>query len=140
MQMFRDVLDQCSFMDLGYSEPNFTWHGQRTGELNWERLDQGVANYDWLLRFPTGRVRHLHCFTSDHCLIILALDPNGENHKWRRKPFRFEAIWLIDPGLKDIVTRVWDCNVEGTPMFTTTKKLKKCKRMLKAWNSDHLEC
>lgn len=27
MQMFRDVLDQCGFMDFRYSGPNFTWHG-----------------------------------------------------------------------------------------------------------------
>ena len=27
MQMFRKVLDHCGFMDLGYSGPDFTWHG-----------------------------------------------------------------------------------------------------------------
>lgn len=41
------------------------------------------------------------------------------------------------PGCRDIVTRAWDCVVKGTPMFTTTKKLKRCKRMLKAWDRDH---
>ena len=35
------------------------------------------------------------------------------------------------PGCRDIVTRGWDCAVKGTPMFTTTKKLKRCKQMLK---------
>ena len=64
----------------------------------------------------------MNCFTSDHCLIILALDAYAENQIWRRKPFQFEAMWLANPG----------CNVEGTPMFIATKKLKKCKRMLKA--------
>ena len=32
MQSFRDVLDECSFVDLGYSRPEFTWHGHRHGE------------------------------------------------------------------------------------------------------------
>lgn len=41
------------------------------------------------------------------------------------------------PGCRDIVTRAWDCAVKGTRMFTTTKKLKRCKRMLKAWDRDH---
>ena len=41
------------------------------------------------------------------------------------------------PGCRDIVTRAWDYVVKGTPMFTTTKKLKRCKRMLKAWDRDH---
>ena len=25
MQLFRDVIDECSFMDLGYVGPKFTW-------------------------------------------------------------------------------------------------------------------
>ena len=112
-------------MDYGYSRPNFTWRGQRRGELIWERLDQGVANYEWLLRFPIGKVRHMHCFTSDHHLIILALDPNGETQRRRRKPFWFEAMWLTNLGCEEVFTRAWDCNVDSTPMFTTTKKLKK---------------
>ena len=56
MQMFREALDQCDFVDLGFSGPTFTWHGRRWGELIWERLDRGVANYEWLTQFPTGRV------------------------------------------------------------------------------------
>ena len=53
MQAFRDVFDHCGFVDLGYSGLDFTWHGRRRGELIWERLDRGVANYEWLARFPT---------------------------------------------------------------------------------------
>ena len=26
MQGFRDVLDECGFMDLGFVGPMFTWH------------------------------------------------------------------------------------------------------------------
>ena len=89
MQSFRDVLDLCGFVDLGYSGPEFTWHGRRKGELIWEQLDRSVANYEWLARFPTGRIKHLHCFTSNHRPILLSLDSNGENQLWKRKPFRF---------------------------------------------------
>ena len=98
-------------MDLGFSGPDFTWHGRRRGELIWERLDRGVANYEWLEKFPTGRMRRIHCFTSDHRPILLALDPNGEHQRWRWKPFRFEAMWLTDLGCRDIVTRAWKCSV-----------------------------
>ena len=72
MQNFHDVLDQCGFTDLGYSGPDYTWHGHRRGEMIWEHLDRGVANYEWLAKFPTGRVKHLNCFTLD-----------GEHQKWR---------------------------------------------------------
>ncbi|KAL0008304.1 hypothetical protein SO802_009806 [Lithocarpus litseifolius] len=46
-------------------------------------------------------------------------------------------MWLTKLGCRDIVTKAWDCNVEGTLMFKATKKLKKCKKMLRAWNRDH---
>ena len=54
MQAFREAMDVYEFVDLGFSSPAYTWHGKRGGELIWKRLDQGLANYDWLARFPTG--------------------------------------------------------------------------------------
>ena len=138
MQSFRDVLDDCRFVDLGYSGPEFTWNGRRHGEWIWERLDRGVANYDWLARYPTGRVTHLHCYSSDHRPILLALDPNGESQKWKQKPFRFEAMWVTDSECGNTVSRAWSHQCEnGTPMFTVANKLKRCKKHLKKWSKEH---
>ena len=78
MPMFQEALDHCDFVDLGFSGLVFTWHGRCWGELIWERLDRRVANYEWLARFPIGRVWHLSCFTSDHKPILLTLDAEGE--------------------------------------------------------------
>ena len=33
MQSFQEALDDCGFIDLGFSGPDFTWHGKRRGEL-----------------------------------------------------------------------------------------------------------
>ena len=88
-----------------------------------------------MTKFPTGRARHLNCFTSDHHSIILPLDVNGENKKWRRKPFRFEAMWVRDSGCKDIITKAWDCTPKGTHMFVATKKLKNCKEDVESLES-----
>ena len=87
MQAFRDVLDVCGFMDLGFTGPEFTWQGVRHGQVIWERLDRGVANYDWMAKFPTAAIRHLHCISSDHRPLLLMLNPNGELARWKRKPF-----------------------------------------------------
>ena len=97
----------------------------------WERLDRGVANYEWLARFPTGRIKHLNCFTSNHRPILLSLDASGEHKKWNRKPFCFEAMWVSDSRWHDVITRAWDCTLNGTPMFATASKLKRCKQSLK---------
>ena len=104
-QNFREVLDHCGFVDLDFSRPEFTWHGRCGGELIWERLDKGVANYEWLARFPTGRIKHLNWFTLDHRPILLSLDASGEHKKWNRKPFHFEAMWVSDFGCRDVITR-----------------------------------
>ena len=108
MQNFRDVLDLCGFVDLGYFRLDFTWHGRRRREWIWEKLDRGIANYEWMTWFPTGRVKHLNCFTSDHRPILLSLDGCIEYQKWRRKPFRFEAMWSSDPECKEVIERAWD--------------------------------
>ena len=51
MQAFRDVLDTYGFVDLGFTGLDFTWQGNRHGHVVWERLDRGVANYDWMAKF-----------------------------------------------------------------------------------------
>ena len=100
-------------------------------------MDRGVANYEWLAKFPMGRIKHLNCFTSNHRPILLSLDENGEHQKWRWKPFHFEAMWVEDPSCKEIITRAWDCTPDGTPMYAAATKLKQCKKHLKAWSRDH---
>lgn len=44
MQLFRDVIDECNFMDLGYVGPKFTWNKHfENGHSIWVRLDRGLA-------------------------------------------------------------------------------------------------
>lgn len=46
-------------------------------------------------------------------------------------------MWLIEPACNGFVLKAWECSPEGTLMYVTTKRLKKCKKMLKAWSKDH---
>ena len=102
-----------------------------------ERLDRGIGNYEWMTRFPTGRVKHLNCFTSYHRSILLSLEGNIEYQKWRRKPFQFEAMWSSDPECKEVIARAWDCAPTGNPMFMAATKIKRCKKQLKTWSRVH---
>lgn len=117
MEAFRDALDFCGFVDLGHTGPEFTWQGRRHEYVIWERLDRGVANYDWVSKFPAATVRHLHCYSSDHHPISLVFNPNNESQRWFQKPFRFEEMWLNDSGCSDTVLRALQIQQEGTPMF-----------------------
>ena len=59
MQRFRNVVDDCGFMDLGFTGPRFTWTNNRPRDMTWERLDRVLATTDWILLFPSVRVHHL---------------------------------------------------------------------------------
>ena len=66
MQMFRDVLDECSFVDLGFTGLSFTLTNNRIWDKTWERLDRAVATPDWLIHFLTTRVHHFEAQWFDH--------------------------------------------------------------------------
>lgn len=66
----------------------------------------------------------------------MSLDENGEHQRWRQKPFRFEVMWVKDPGCKEIITRAWDCTSYGTLMYAATTESKQCNKHLKAWSQD----
>ena len=73
MQGFRDVLDECGFMDLGFMGPMFTWHKHFENYTVWERLDRAVATNDWFSMFPNTKVYHLDAITSDHKALLIHL-------------------------------------------------------------------
>ena len=102
MQLFRDVIDECSFMDLRYVGPRFTWTRHfKNGRSIWERLDRGLANNGWFLKFPRSRVHHLQCDSSNHCPLLIVLSPLEIPQ--RKKPFRFKELWLSNPGCGETV-------------------------------------
>lgn len=105
MQAFMDTLDVCGFVNLGFIGPKFTWYGNGNGHTFGERLDRGVAAHDWLEKYLIAFIQHMHCVESDHRPILLVLDPNGESHRWKRKPFWFEEMWLVDKGCNDTVLK-----------------------------------
>ena len=68
MQIFRDVINECGFLDLGFIRPQFTWQKHfADGHSIWERLDWAFANNDWFLRFTRTREHHLNANSSNHC-------------------------------------------------------------------------
>ena len=101
MYLFRDVIDECGFLDLSFIGAN--------GHSVWERLDWAFANNDWFLIFTRTRKHHLNANSSDHCPLWII--PDRLDHPCISKPFRFE-IWLLDKGCTKTVKAVWlspDC-------------------------------
>ena len=83
MQEFRDVFDDCGFVDLGFVGNKFTWYkSYPNGTTIWERLDRVVGSHDWLSLFPATKVCTLESGTSDHKPIII--HPMGINTQKQR--------------------------------------------------------
>ena len=89
MAAFRNCLDKCGLIDLGFHGPRFMWTNKspmwQTIIKEW--LDRGLGNADWTLLFPTAEIHHLPRVKSDHCPIMLNTNPSEPKIP---KPFRFE--------------------------------------------------
>ena len=102
MSAFRNCMDNCGLIDLGFHGPRYTWTNK---SLCWhttirEWLDRGLGNAEWATLFPTAEIHHLPKVKSDHCPILLSTDPRERKPP---KPFRFEQMWLTDPTFPALV-------------------------------------
>ena len=116
MQLFREAVNECGFLDFGFIGSQFTWQKHfADGHLVWERLDRALANNEWLLRFVGTRVHHLTCNSLDHCPPWIV--SNGIKILHSSKPFRFEEIWHSNKRctkMVEVVCSSHDCVDLGT--------------------------
>ena len=111
LQLFREEIDECSFMDLGFTGTKYTWSRHfENGAPIWERLDRGLANNGWFLQFLGTQVQHISCITSNHMPLFFNLF--RLEIPVRRRLFRFEEMWLFDSKCGEIVEAAW-INTEG---------------------------
>jgi endonuclease/exonuclease/phosphatase family metal-dependent hydrolase len=72
MLAFRDALETCKLVDLGFSGLPYTYDNRRRGNKNVKvRLDRVVADNRWRDIFSEARVVHQVSPCSDHCPIVL---------------------------------------------------------------------
>ncbi|KAF9607240.1 hypothetical protein IFM89_033447 [Coptis chinensis] len=129
---FRDMVDGCELIDLGFMGNTFTWTNKQKGRRRiWERIDRSLANDAWMLRFVNIKVYHEMATSSDHKFLIIKVD---NVHDRLSTPFRFEAMWLQDSGCSEQVRLVFDVDTVGSPSFTLYNKLKHCQQNLPWWN------
>lgn len=105
MNAFNEMMQETRLVDLGYKGQSFTWSNNREGDQRIrERIDRAIANRDWVRKFPAITIIHKLIMESDHCPIIIELEPKG---KRGQKPFRFEKTWTEQQECGRIVNRVW---------------------------------
>lgn len=127
MQPFKDVLDQCGFLDLGFLGFQFTWHKHYTNYTIWVRLDKVVATNKWLSNFPRTKIHHLDVTCFDHKPLWIV--PDGMECSFR-KPFRFEQMWISDKGCSDTIKAVGKERIFEMSATQVIWKVDRCREEL----------
>ncbi|XP_043693127.1 uncharacterized protein LOC122643577 [Telopea speciosissima] len=105
IDIFRDFIDKCDFLDLGFHGPMYTWSNKRRGQDNIRiRLDRALCNPAWRQAFANAAIFMKPTVSCDHCPILL--DTDGGRSTGRR-PFRFESMWLFHNDCKNAASRAW---------------------------------
>ena len=100
MNTFRNAVDECELVDLGYTGLKFTWRGNRPSGVV---LDHALANTSWLELNPGTCVQHFRAHSLDHNPILIS--PEGIA-PYRNKLFRFEHMWLREEGCGETVKAI----------------------------------
>ncbi|KAA3487354.1 reverse transcriptase [Gossypium australe] len=126
-EAFRNTLEDCRLINVGYSGNWFTWERGNLRETNIrECLDRGVANMNWMSMFPEASIQHLVHSTSDHCPLLLTT--NKEENRSRWEVFKFEAWWIMEETFETELKLIWD-----TSSGDLLQKLEYLKTRLKKW-------
>ena len=139
---FRNCLDKCGLIDLGFHGPRFMWTNKSPVWLSTtkERLDRGLGNAEWTLHFLSTKIHHFPRVKSNHYCIMLNTDPLELEPK-PPKSFRFEQMWLTDPTFPSLVEDRWQVS-ELIPSASSSlsrfpRHLNALTENIRSWNKTH---
>ena len=119
---FANWIASNDLIDLGFSGPAHTWfRGNSDATFKSARLDRGLVNAKWRLKFEEGGLRNLPKLSSDHCPILLSTTGFAPVPR-AIKPFRFQAAWLNHDKFNDFVLKNW---IPPAPLVPFLKEFAK---------------
>uniref|UniRef100_A0A2N9EHP5 Reverse transcriptase domain-containing protein n=1 Tax=Fagus sylvatica TaxID=28930 RepID=A0A2N9EHP5_FAGSY len=132
MYDFSDFISGHGLVDLPLVGGIFTWSNNR--EISsMSRLDRFLFSADWNESTTNISQKRMVRLNSDHFPVLL----DCGSIQRRRRPFRFENMWLKAEGFADLVRGWWESySFSGTPSFEFASKLKALKADLKHWNEN----
>lgn len=97
------MLDECGFINMGFSGLAFTWSNNREGRAKiWERLDRAWCNEKFKLLAPNATIEHLPRTDSNHHPILLRWNENTKT-SINLGQFRVEISWFRRPDFQELV-------------------------------------
>jgi hypothetical protein len=101
--LFNSIISHLGLLELPLKGRRFTWSNMQATPLM-EQLDWFFTTCEWTLRFPNTMVFPLSKSTSYHTPCVVSISTSIP----KAKIFRFENIWLDQPGFMDVVKRAWE--------------------------------
>lgn len=134
IQGFRDAVDICGLVDLGFKGTKWTYEKKVTGG-SYTRvcLDRALGSVEWCEQFPNAVVEHLTAATSDHSPILLHLAPTTPGKKGE-KLFRYEVMWDKHAELKSTIPSAWEPNGSNLTASDVRAKLEALVNNLGNWS------
>jgi len=116
IRLFRECLEFCDLVDLGFSGPKFTWNNRQEGNDNVKVcLDRAVANGKFNQLFDECHVENVITSSSDHYAILISINKktwHSENNYFKIG-FKYEAMWARAPDYNEVVEKNWSDGFEG---------------------------
>ena len=135
MNDFHECLFSLELADVPFLGPLYTWMNRQAGDnFIARKLDRCLQNECSLDMFPNAFTEVLPPGLSDHCPLVISLKVNPDPGPRKLFPFKFFNFWADHPDFIGLVKEAWCYEVYGTPMFRLTRKLKRVKAILKAFN------
>jgi hypothetical protein len=100
MLLFRECLEDCELVDLGFTGPKYTWTNKQDADSNVRvRLDRAVGNGAFTAMFDDCHVENVITTSSDHMALSISLDTfsSPSVRPPVQRGFCFEAAWLRSP-------------------------------------------
>ncbi|XP_016182610.1 uncharacterized protein LOC107624669 [Arachis ipaensis] len=125
IRCFRDCMDSCGFMDLGFQGTRFTWRGPiwQGRERVFKRLDKAISNPDWRICFQEACKR----------ILLSKLKGIQNSPKYGRSEFLDNLEEDLNKELEETNSNR-DCNLHTQTIYPTMKPgyMLKMKRVVEA--------
>lgn len=134
MMAFREVLNVCDMVDLGFSGVPYTYDNRRAGRKNVRvRLDRAGADNAWRDLYSEASVKHLISPCSDHCpfLVTMAWEERTQN---KRRCRQYELFWERASELSKIIANAWEEAGAGGDLHSVQASLGKVMNGLHNWS------
>jgi hypothetical protein len=137
IQGFRDAVDVCNLLDLGYKGHFWTWEKKVTGGTYTRvRLDRALGSAEWRAQFPLACVQHVDMATSDHSALSIQLSEDVPASRGMQRLFRYEMMWERHDELKPTVAAGWSGDQGGNSVNMVREKIDDLARNLGRWGVD----